>query len=107
MSLVLRKLARVALEALAHDSYDVRRRLELMVAETVEQRRSPNLLGRPRGGELGAASGCQHRLKDPLVVRVGLELDKSLACSLVGELVSRLFANAKSPREVGDRQAIG
>ena len=59
MSLVLRKLARVALEALADDSYDVRRRFELVVAETVEQRCSPNLLGRPRSRELGTASRGQ------------------------------------------------
>ena len=101
-----RKLTRVPLEALPDDADDVRRRFELVVAEAVEQCCSPDLLGRPRSRELGAASGCQHRLKDPLVVRVRLELDESLACSLVGELVSRLFANAESPREVGDSQAL-
>ena len=97
---MLRKLAlaRIALEALADDSDDVRRRPELVVTETVQQRCSPNILGRPRGRELGTASGCQHRLKKPLVVRVRFERDESLACGLVGELVSRLFANVESAR---------
>src|SRR5690348_11290279 len=93
LGLVPRELAGVALEALADDSDDVQRRLELLVLEAVQQRGQPNVLGDLRRGELGAAFWSKQRLKDSLVLRIRGELDNPRADSRVRELSSSLLSN--------------
>src|SRR5690349_24751020 len=49
LALLPLELARVTLEPLADDSDEVNCRFQLVVAEAVQQRSQPNLLGDPRG----------------------------------------------------------